>query len=91
MEIITNHEITRTIVTFVEGLSSNEYRVIIVVSTIILLLIFYRWFGVGAVIAIGIILMLGYVLYSVNIKSIYDKQSEERSEHMKLIEEELEK
>lgn len=84
-------EIISDIMQIIQNLSPTEIKIIIAIIAILLLFIGYRLFGIGAVLALLLIYSLGYVLYINDIFSVYEKRTKDNTEHMQLIEKELEK
>ena len=84
-------EIISDIMQIINNLSPTEIKVIIVVTAILLLILGFRLFGIGAVLALLLLYSLSYVLYVNDIFNVYEKRTKDNVEHMKLIEKELEK
>jgi len=76
---------------FIQGLSHDELMMIAVIAAALILFVVYRRFGLMA--ASGLILIYGiaYILYSYDFINVYDKRESEKNEHLKVIQEELEK
>ena len=97
---IVNHEITTKIldwthrqefVSRIYDLGSTEIYVIAGVAAVLLLVIAYRRFGMIMVFILLVFYLIFYTLYINDIFGSYEKHEKNKDEHMKIIEEELEK
>lgn len=79
------------ILIFIQGLSHEEVMLLIAVTALLFLFIIYRRFGLMAASGLILIYGLAYILYSYDIINVYDKRESERNEHLKVIQEEIDK
>lgn len=76
---------------YINSLDTNEVMIIIFITAVLTLLIAYRLFGIGFVIGLLVVYALAYILFINNIFGLYQQRTSEETQHMKAIQEEIQK
>ena len=74
---------------YLGNLSEDEIILMLVLIAITLLILTYRFFGMGATLGLLILYFIAYVLTSNNISDFIDKNNSENAQHIQTIEQEL--
>ena len=73
---------------YVYNLDYKHTLILIIIAAILIIIIAYRLFGLGAVIGLLLLYGLIYIVFINNIFGFYQKHTSEENQHMKAIEQE---
>ena len=91
IDSLSKYEWFRQYLDYILNMSQTEMWLLTAATALLLVLIFYRWFGIGGLTGMVVFLFLLFVMYKADLYGMYLEREQEKDAHEKLIEQELSK
>jgi hypothetical protein len=91
IDYLSKYEWFRQYLDYILHMSGTELWLFVAITALLLIFIFYRWFGIGGLTGIVVFMFLLFVIFRADLYGMYLERLQEKQEHEQLLQQEMSK